>query len=121
MKFLIRYTIKAVLYYLILLGAWAIALLPGTALTVLWVALMLAAVNMVIRPILVAVAIPFNVISFGIASIFVNLLSFVIANAIVGGLMTAGFWAMLLVALIIMLADDCVRKIRSAIIKKDMA
>ncbi len=121
MKFLIRYSIKAVLYYLILLGASAVGLLPGTALTALWTALMLALVNMVLRPVFVIIALPFNIITFGIASVFANLLSLVIANAIVGGPMTAGFWAMLLVSLIIMLTDDCVRAIRAAVKAKQIA
>jgi len=115
MKFFIRYSTKAVLYYLIILGAWAIGLLPGTALTALWAALMLALVNMVLRPIFVCIALPFNFITFGLASVFANLLSLVIANAIIGGPITAGFWAMLLVALVIMLADDCVRALRAVI------
>ena len=121
MKFIIRYSTKAVLYFLILLGAWAIGLLPGTALTALWAALMLALVNMVLRPIFVAIALPFNIITLGIASVFANLLSLVIANAIIGGPITAGFWAMLLVAFVIMLADDCVRAIRAAFKAKQIA
>ncbi len=115
MKFIIRYSIKAAFYYLILLGAWAVGLIPGTALTALWAALMLALVNMVLRPVFVAVALPFNIITFGIASIFANLLSLVVANAIIGGLITSGFWAMLLVALAVMLLDDCIRAIRAAV------
>ncbi len=114
MKFLIRFSVKAIVYYLILLGAWAVHLIPGTALTALWAALMLALVNMVLRPIFVTVALPFNIVTFGIASVFANLLSLVIANAVIGGPVTAGFWAMLLIALAVMLADDCVRIIRAA-------
>lgn len=121
MKFLIRYSTKAALYYLILLGSWAIGLLPGTALTTLWAALMLALVNMVLRPIFVVIALPFNIITLGIASVFANLLSLVIANAIIGGPITAGFWAMLLVALIIMLTDDATRAIRAAVKSKKIA
>lgn len=112
---------KAVLYYLILLSASAIGLLPGTVITVLWSALMLALVNMIVRPILVLIALPFNFITFGITSIFANLLSLVIANAIVAGPITAGFWAMLLIAFIIMLADDCVRMVRAAAKAKQIA
>lgn len=113
MKFLFRYSIKAVVYFLILWGARAVSLLPGDALTALWVALVLAAVNMVVRPITVAIALPFNIITVGIASVFANLLCLVIAEAITGAL--TGFWAMLLVALVIMLADDGIRGIRAAI------
>lgn len=113
MKFFIRYSIKAALYFPILLGAWAVSLLPGTALTALWAALLLALVNMILRPLFVIVALPFNLITFGVASVFANLLSLVITGAILGG--GAGFWAMLLVALAVMLADDCVRAARAAV------
>jgi putative membrane protein len=113
--FLLRYTIKAVLYFAVLLAAMAIGLLPPVQVTALIVAaLVLAAVNTLIRPIIVTLALPFNFITFGIASIFANLLTLVIANGMVGGTVTAGFWAMLLVAFVIMLADDAVRAIRHA-------
>ena len=93
----------------------AISLLPGTAVTIIPAALILAAVNTLIRPLLVTIALPFNFITLGIASVFANLLSLVIANGIAGGSITAGFWAMLLVALVIMLVDDAVRLIRHAL------
>jgi putative membrane protein len=111
--FLLRYTIKAVLYFAILLAAMAIGLLPQALVTsILVAALILAAVNTFIRPILVIFALPFNFITFGLASVFANLLSHVIANGIAGGTVTSSFWAMLLVAFVIMLADDIVREIR---------
>lgn len=111
--FLLRYIIKAVLYFGILLAAMAIGLLPQAPVTaILAAALILAAVNTLIRPFLVAFAIPFNMLTFGIASVFANLLSLVIANGIAGGTITSGFWAMLLTAFVIMLADDCVRILR---------
>lgn len=113
--FLLRYMIKAVLYFGVLLAAMAIGLLPQALVTaILAAAFILAAVNTLIRPVLVAVALPFNMLTLGIASVFANLLTLVIANGIIGGAVTSGFWAMLLVALLIMLADDCVRKVRHA-------
>lgn len=113
--FLLRYSIKAVLYFAILLASMAIGLLPETAVTAILVAaLILAAVNTLLRPILVAIALPFNIFTLGIASVFANLLTLVIANGIAGGTVTSGFWAMLLVAFVIMLADDGVRAVRHA-------
>jgi putative membrane protein len=117
--FILRYSVKAVLYFGILLGSMAIGLLPEVRITAILVAaLILAAVNTLIRPVLVAVALPFNMFTFGIASVFANLLTLVIANGIAGGTVTSGFWAMLLVAFVIMIADDCVRLVRQAIIKR---
>ena len=82
--------------------------------TVLVLAAVLTGVNTFIRPILVAAALPFNIITFGIASVFANLLALVIANAIVGNVIS-GFWVMLLIAFVIMLADDLVRVLRTRI------
>lgn len=113
--FLLRYTVKAVLYFAILLIAMVIGLLPTVAVTAILVAaLILAAVNTIIRPIIVAIALPFNFLTLGIASVFANLLTLVIASGIAGGTVTASFWAMLLVALAVMLADDAVRVVRHA-------
>ncbi len=113
--FFLRYIVKAVLYYAVLLAAVSINLLPGTAATIIPAALILAAVNTLIRPLLVTIALPFNFITLGIASVFANLLSLVIANGIAGGSLTAGFWAMLLTAFVIILIDDAVRLARQAL------
>jgi putative membrane protein len=117
--FILRYSIKAVLYFGILLAAMAVGLLPEVRITaMLAAALILAAVNTLIRPVIVAVALPFNMLTLGIASVFANLLTLVIANGIAGGTVTSGFWAMLLTAFVIMLMDDGVRLVRQAIIKR---
>lgn len=113
-QFIWRYATKAVLYYVVLLLSALIGLLPGTAAVLIAPAFVLAAVNTLLRPLLVTIALPFNFVTMGIASIFANLLTLVIANGIVGGTITAGFWAMLLVAFVIMLVDDVVRRVRYA-------
>lgn len=112
--FILRFLTKAAVYYLVLLAALAICLLPGTAAGLIPAALVLAAVNTLIRPLIVTIALPFNIITFGIASVFANLLTLVIANGIIGGSITSGFWAMLLVAFMIMLADDAIRHIQQS-------
>lgn len=113
--FLLRYSIKAALYFAILLAGMATGLLPEAMITaILAAALILAAVNTLLRPLLVAIALPFNILTLGLASVFANLLTLVIASGIAGGTVTSGFWAMLLVAFAIMLADDCVRAVRRA-------
>jgi putative membrane protein len=116
MRFLFRITVKAVLYFAVLLVLMEIGLLPFSGIVpILVVALILAAVNTVIRPVLVVAALPFNILTFGLASVFANLLTLVIASAIAGGTVTTGFWAMLLTAFVIMMADDLVRYIRHSL------
>ncbi len=115
---MLRYIIKVALYFVIMLCFMAIGLFPSSAvLSLLLMAVVLAAANTLIRPVLVAIALPFNILFLGIASIFANLLTLVIANSIMGGTIAQGFWAMLLAAFVIMLADDGVRILREHIKK----
>ena len=115
---MIRLFVKFALYYGILAAFMAFGWLPeATALALIGAAAVLVGVNTFVRPLLVTAALMVNIITFGIASVFANLLSLVIANAIIGGIMTSGFWVMLLIALVIMLVDDSVRNIRQAITK----
>ena len=116
MEFILRIFVKIVLYFCLLLAAMAIGLLPAAAITLFWTALALAVVNTLLRPLLVIIALPFNIILLGIASVFANLLTLVIAFAIAG--VTGGFWAMLLIALLVMLLDDGVRLVRQALSNK---
>lgn len=116
---MLRLIIKFALYYAILLLFMALGGLPAaTALSLLGAAAVLAGVNTLIRPLLVTAALPINIFTFGIASVFANLLAIVIAKAIIGSAMGATFWTLLLMALVIMLVDDAVRCIRQAINEK---
>jgi putative membrane protein len=115
LTFLFRYSIKAAVYYGVLAAFLAIGLVTQTYPGLIPLALILAGVNTVIRPFIVTLALPFNMLLFGIASVFANLFTLVIASAIAGRALSAGFWALLLVALVIMLADDGIRNIRKAI------
>lgn len=115
MEFIVRFVVKIALYFLVLLGASGLGLLPAPMLSLFWTALALAAANTLLRPLLVIIALPFNIITLGIASVFANLLTLVIAFAIAG--ISGGFWAMLLIALVVMLADDGVRLVRQALKK----
>jgi len=113
---MLRLVIKFIIYSIIL---WAFSAMGLTDLLVkqcFILGAVLAGVNTLIRPILVALALPINFITFGLTSVFANLLALVIANAMVGGPLS-GFWVMLLVSFIIMLADDTHRIIRRRIMR----
>ena len=116
---MLRLLLKFALYYVILLFFMAVGWLPAaTAISLLGAAGVLTGVNTLIRPIFVAIALPLNIITFGIASLFANLLALVIASAILGGMITNCFGIMLVIALTIMLLDDTVRNIRQFLHKK---
>jgi len=90
-----------------------IKLLPEATINSLLVAAaVLALVNTIIRPILSLLALPFTIITFGIASVFVNILTIVITNGIIGGTLESGFWVKFLIAVVIMLIDSGIRHSR---------
>ena len=112
---MLRLMIKFIVYSVILWLTAVSGLVPELSVQAIFIlAAVLAGVNTLLRPLFVAVALPFNFITFGIASVFANLLSLVIANAIVGKPIQ-GFWVMLLIAFVIMLADDVHRISRNRI------
>lgn len=112
MIFILRFLTKTLVYYIILFAALALSLLPGSISGMVVAALVLACVNTFIRPLIVSIALPFNILTFGLASIFANLLTLIITNSIIGGGIGSGFFEMLLVAFIVMLADDAIRNFR---------
>ncbi|MBN2557867.1 MAG: phage holin family protein [Clostridia bacterium] len=78
-------------------------------------AFILALANTIIRPLLTVFALPVNLLTLGIASIFVNMLTILISDAIVGGISILGFWIHMLMAVAVMLTDILVRKSRKGI------
>lgn len=108
-----RFVIKFALYFLTLYVFMAVNWLPeATANALLIAAVVLALVNTIIRPILSVIAIPFTVLTMGIASIFVNVLTLVITNGIIGGTLDSTFWVKLIIAVVVMLVDSGVRHSR---------
>ena len=116
MEFLLRICVKLVLYFCLLLAAMALGLLTAGVMPLFWTALALAITNTLLRPLLVVIALPFNIITLGLASVFANLLTLVIAFAIAG--VSSSFWPMLLIAFLVMLVDDGVRLLRQSLKKQ---
>ena len=81
-------------------------------------ALVLALFNTLIRPVFTVLALPANLFTLGIASVFVNMLTITISDAIVRGITIDGFWINMLLAIIIMIADSVIRKGRKEIFVK---
>jgi len=93
-----------------LLMHWAIAaisigiasyLVPGVAITfggTLIAAVVLGALNLFIRPILLVLTLPINVLTLGLFSIVINALLVWLASYIVPGFVISGFWVALVFA-----------------------
>jgi putative membrane protein len=94
MNFLIRLIISAIA---VMLTAW---LLPGIHvegfITALAVALALAVLNVILKPILIILTIPVTILTFGLFLLVINALIILLTGSIIGGFYVDGFgWALL--------------------------
>ena len=93
----------------LLLTALAVVILayvlPGVEVTdywaALWVALALAVLRMIVKPIMVILTLPVTVVTFGLFLLVINALIILMADYFVGGFQVDGFWWALLFSLLL--------------------
>ncbi|RIJ41915.1 phage holin family protein [Pontibacter oryzae] len=80
-------------------------ILPGVAidgfLTAIILALVLAVLNAIVRPILIFLTIPVTVLTLGLFLLVINALMILMADALVAGFDVSGFFAALLFSLVL--------------------
>lgn len=85
-------------------------ILPGVTVGSYWNALLVAAVlglvNVFIRPILVFLTLPLNILTFGLFTLVINALMVLLVSAIVPGFKVAGFWNALIFAIILTIINS---------------
>lgn len=111
LRFLIKFIVYCGLFALIILLGWIPEIAYGT---MVLLCLVLAIFNTFLRPILALLALPIGLITLGFVSIFVNLLTLIITNAIMGHVIVLTFWPLLLLSIGIMIADYFVQTIRTS-------
>jgi len=96
----------------ILLAAY---LIPGISVESFYVALivavLLAVVNLIFKPILVVLTLPVNIITLGLFTFVINALLFWFVETIVKGFYVDGFWAAFLGALVVSIATNLGNKL----------
>ncbi len=99
MKLLIRLLINAVA---VLICAYFI---PGVTVdgfvSALWVAVALAVLNTFLKPILMLISFPINLITFGLFTIVINTIIILLADYLVPGLMIETFWLAVLFGIVL--------------------
>lgn len=101
------------------LSAVAIAitayLLPGVTITgvvaVLVLAIVLGAINAILRPILILLTLPLNILTLGLFTFVINALLVLLAAAIVPGVAIGSFWWALLFALVLSIVSWFIHKL----------
>ena len=82
-------------------------LLPGVAVASYWtailVAVLLALLNFIVKPILVLFTLPITIITLGLFLLVINAIIILLADAFIGGFEVSGFWIALLFSLLLSL------------------
>lgn len=90
-------------------------LLPGVVLSGFWtavlVALILGIINVVLKPILVILTLPINILTLGLFTLVINALLIMLTSAIVDGFSIASFWTALLFSIILSIISFVLSKL----------
>ena len=96
------------LFFHWLIAALAIGIaayvVPGASVTLigaLIAAIVLGALNVFIRPFLIILTLPINILTLGLFSIVINAVLILVASAVVPGFSIAGFWSAVLFAIVL--------------------
>ncbi len=73
-------------------------------------ALLLLLINMIVKPIVLLLTIPLTLLTIGLFSLVVNAWMIMLADYFVGGISLKGFWVSAVLALIITILNQCIKK-----------
>lgn len=83
-------------------------LVPGVSVTLfgaLVAAIVLAGLNLFIRPILLAISLPITILTLGLFSLVINALLVMLTSSIVPGFVVAGFWPAFFFAIVLSIVN----------------
>jgi putative membrane protein len=67
----------------------------------LWVALFLGIVNMLLKPFLILITLPINILTLGLFTFVINGVIILLASSIVKGFQVSGFWIAVLFSIVL--------------------
>ena len=80
-------------------------LVPGVEVAGLWTALWLAGIfsliNLTLKPLLIILTLPINIITLGLFTFIINALLILFASSLLKGFAVSGFWSVLLFSLVL--------------------
>ncbi len=98
MKFLVRWAINTIalgLTVLIVKGAYV-----SGVLSLITASLVIGFLNAIVRPIMVILTLPLNILTMGTFTFFINTIMILIASQVVRGFDVSGFWSAFVASLI---------------------
>ena len=104
MRFIIRLLMTAIVVFLLA------NFLPGVALagygTAIIVAIVLAILNLLVKPVLVLLTLPVTVVTFGLFLLVINAVIILLVDAFIGGFNVDGFWVALIFSLLLSIVQS---------------
>lgn len=80
-------------------------LIPGVVVNgiwaALWLALFLSVINIVLKPILIILTLPINILTLGLFTFVINALLVLLSTTVIKGFTVSGFWAALLFSVVL--------------------
>lgn len=67
----------------------------------LWVALLLGLINVTLKPILILLTLPINLLTLGLFTFVINALMILLASTVIQGFHVSGFWVALLFSIVL--------------------
>lgn len=99
MSILLKWLIAAIA---ILLTAYII---PGITISgfwaALWLAVFLGAINIILKPILIVLTLPINILTLGLFTFVINALLILLASSVIKGFYVDGFWVAMLFSIVL--------------------
>ncbi len=90
-------------------------LIPGVIVASVWTALILAVVlgliNLVIKPVLILITLPINILTLGLFTLVINALLIMLASWMVKGFEIGGFWNALIFSIVVSLFSYVLSKL----------
>lgn len=83
--------------------------IPGVTvrsfMSALWVALLLGIVNMLLRPFLILITLPINILTLGLFTFVINGLIILLVSSVVKGFQVSGFWIAVLFSIVLSIVN----------------
>jgi len=80
-------------------------LVPGVTVasfwTALWLAVFLAVINIILKPILIVLTLPINILTLGLFTFVINAILILIASSVIKGFEINGFWVAMLFSVVL--------------------
>lgn len=83
----------------------------GSFWAALWVALFLGLVNVTLKPILVILTLPINILTLGLFTFIINAALIMLASSVVKGFTVSGFWPAILFGIVLSVISFLLNKI----------